>query len=178
MSDNTPAEKFSVKEIVFDDLERELAVTRKVLERCPAKHFEWKPHPKSMSLGRLAFHVAELPEWMRVTIDQDDLDTAAAPRPPAEIKDLDQLLARFETNVVALKAAVARFDTARLGQPWSMRNGAQIVVTRPRLMVYRVWCLNHLIHHRAQLCVYLRLLDVPVPTVYFNTADDPAWVFE
>jgi uncharacterized damage-inducible protein DinB len=165
-------------EAVFGDLERELAVTRKVLERCPPEHYDWKPHVKSMSLGRLAVHVADLPDWMRVTIGQDELDTASAPRPPAEVKTLDDLMLRFEKNVVALREAVARFDMAKLNDPWSMRNGAQVVVTRPRLMVYRVWCINHLVHHRAQLCVYLRLLNVPVPTVYFNTADDPAWVFE
>jgi uncharacterized damage-inducible protein DinB len=167
-----------LKEIAFGDLERELKVTRTVLERLPEEHYAWKPHEKSMSLGKLALHVAELPDWTRVTIAQDELDAASAPRPPSELKDRAELLARFDRHVAALREAVEKFDVANLNKPWSMRNGSKVMVTRPRAMVYRVWCLNHMIHHRAQLCLYLRLLNVPVPTVYFNSADDPTWVFE
>jgi uncharacterized damage-inducible protein DinB len=167
----------SLKEIAFGDLERELAVTRTVLERLPQEHYEWTPHEKSMNLGRLALHVATLPDWIRVTIGQDELDVASAPRPPAKLKDRAELLARFDRNVIALRQVVEEFDAANLNQPWTMRNGQQIMVARPRATVYRIWCLNHLIHHRGQLCLYLRLLNVPVPTVYFNTADDPTWVF-
>lgn len=171
---NTP----NLKDVVFGDLERELKVTRTVLERLPAEHYGWKPHEKSMTLMQLALHVADLPDWIRVTLAQDDLDMASAPRPPAEVKDSAELLARFDKNVAALREAVAKFDVAKLNRPWTMRNGAEVVVSRPRAVVYRVWCVNHMIHHRAQLCLYLRLLNVPVPTVYFNTADDPTWVFE
>jgi uncharacterized damage-inducible protein DinB len=168
----------SLKEIVFGDLERELAVTRTVLERLPQEHYGWKPHEKSMSLGRLALHVADLPDWIRLAIAQDELDAADAPPPPEELQDRKVLLARFDRNVAALREAVARFDVADLNRPWTMRSGPQVLVTRPRATVYRVWCVNHMIHHRAQLCLYLRLLNVPVPTMYFNTADDPTWVFE
>jgi uncharacterized damage-inducible protein DinB len=168
----------SLKEIVYGDLERELKVTRTVLERLPAEHYGWKPHEKSMTLARLALHVADIPDWMRVTLAQDDLDMGSAPRPPAELKDSAELLGRFDKNVVALRDAVAKFDIANLNKPWTMRNGEEVIVSRPRATVYRVWCMNHMIHHRAQLCLYLRLLNVPVPTVYFNTADDPSWVFE
>ena len=94
------------------------------------------------------------------------------------MNDSAELLGRFDRNVVALREAVARFDMANFNRPWTMRNGQQVMVTRPRATVYRVWCMNHMIHHRAQLCLYLRLLNVPVPTVYFNTADDPTWVFD
>jgi uncharacterized damage-inducible protein DinB len=167
-----------LNETVFGDLERELTVTRKVLERCPQEHYSWKPHPKSMSLGQMAVHVADMPEWMRATIGQDELDSSKAPRAPSELRTCDDLLLRYERNVVALREAVAKFDMANLNTPWSMRNGAQVVVTRPRILVYRIWCINHMIHHRAQLCVYLRLLNVPVPRVYFNTADEPAFVYE
>jgi len=167
-----------LREIALVDLERELKVTRPVLERLPEEHYDWKPHEKSMSLGQLALHVAELPDWIRVTIDRDELNVADAPRAPKTLKDRSELLARFDRHVAALREAVARFDVKVLNKSWSMRNGEQIMVTKPRAMVYRVWCVNHLIHHRAQLCLYLRLLNVPVPTVYFNTADDPTWVFE
>jgi len=167
----------TLKQIAFGDLERELAVTRTVLERLPEQHYGWKPHEKSMSLGQLALHVAELPEWARVTIGQDELDAATAPRPPDKLKDRAQLLDRFDGHVAGLREAVEKFDAANLNRDWTMRNGKQVMVTKPRATVYRVWCMNHLIHHRAQLCLYLRLLNVPVPTVYFNTADDPTWVF-
>jgi uncharacterized damage-inducible protein DinB len=168
----------TLKEIAFGDLERELAVTRRVLQRLPEEHYDWKPHEKSMSLGQLALHVAELPEWARVTIGQDELDAASAPRPPKTLKDRAELLERFDRHVAALRAVVEKFDAADLNRDWTMRNGTQVIVTKPRATVYRVWCLNHLIHHRGQLCLYLRLLNVPVPTVYFNSADDPTWVFD
>lgn len=167
----------SPKDLAFGDLERELAVTRTVLERVPEAHFTWRPHEKSMSLGSLALHVADMPGWITATIDRDELDTADAPRPPAELKTRQELLDRFDRNVAAARAAVGRFDMANYDKPWSMRNGEQVIVTRPRSLVYRIWCANHLVHHRGQLCLYLRLLNVPVPTVYFNTADDPTWVF-
>ncbi len=168
----------TLKEIAFGDLERELKVTRAVLDRLPPEHYAWKPHEKSMTLGKLALHVTDLPDWMRVTIAQDELDAATAPRSPAELKDRAELLARFDRHAAALREAVDQFDIANLNKPWSMRNGQKVMVTRPRAMVYRVWCLNHMIHHRAQLCLYLRLLNVPVPAVYFNSADEPNWVFE
>jgi uncharacterized damage-inducible protein DinB len=168
----------SLKEAVFSDLERELVVTRSVLDRLPEQHYGWKPHEKSMSLGKLAMHVAHLPEWIRVTLAQDELDAASSPRPPADVKDRAELLSRFDGHVAGLRQVVERFDAAALGRPWTMRRGEQVMVSKPRITVYRIWCLNHLIHHRGQLCLYLRLLNIPVPTVYFNTADDPTWIFE
>jgi uncharacterized damage-inducible protein DinB len=168
----------SLKDVAFGDLERELTVTRRVLEALPEEKFGWTPHEKSMTVARLASHVADLPQWIQMTLAQDELDMAAMPPPPPPSPNRKELLERFDRQVAALREAVARFDMANFNKPWSMRQGQEVVVTRPRATVYRVWCLNHMIHHRAQLCLYLRLLNVPVPTVYFNTADDPAWVFE
>jgi len=167
----------SLKEVIFGDLEREIAVTRKVLERLPAEHFDWRPHEKSMTLGRLAVHVADMPDWIRGTLASDEFDAADAPRPPEKLKDNSELLARFDKNVAAMREAVAKFDVANWDNAWTMRQGEQVFVSRPRPIVYRVWSVNHMIHHRGQLCLYLRLLNVPVPTVYFNTSDDPTWVF-
>jgi uncharacterized damage-inducible protein DinB len=112
------------------------------------------------------------------TLAADELDTASAPRMPREYKDVPELLGHFDKGVVQLREAVARFDMADWEKPWSMRNGEQVIVTKPRPFVWRVWCVNHMVHHRGQLALYLRLLDVPVPTIYFNTADDPKFVFE
>jgi len=174
MKSDTP----SAKDSIFFDLERELAMTRKVLERLPEKQYAWKPHVKSMSLGQLAIHVATLPDWIRASLIGDSLDAASAPRPPSQVSGQKELLKIFDTNADALRAAVKDFDPAKYFDTWSFRRGEQIMTSKPRATVYRVWCLNHLIHHRGQLCVYLRLLDVPVPAVYFNSADEQAWVFE
>jgi uncharacterized damage-inducible protein DinB len=168
----------ALKEAIFGDLERELRVTRTVLERVPAEHFGWRPHQKSMTLLQLGQHVAYMPDWIRATFAADELDAGSAPRPPAEMNGTPELLAHFDRNAAAMREAIARFDMANWERDWTMRNGAQVIVARPRPMVYRLWCVNHMVHHRGQLCLYLRLLDVPVPTVYFNTADDPNWVFE
>ncbi len=168
----------SLKDLIFGDLEREIAVTRKVLERLPAAHFDWRPHEKSMTLGRLGVHVADMPDWIRATVAADELDAANAPRPPEKLTDNAELLARFDRNVTAMREAVAKFDVANWERTWTMRRGEQVIVTRPRPVVYRVWSVNHMVHHRGQLCLYLRVLNVAVPTVYFNTADDTTWVFE
>ena len=173
MNSNPP----SAKEIIFWDLERELAVTRKVLESLPEAHFAWKPHQKSMSLAKLALHVATLPDWARGAIAENGLDAATAPQPPSDLKNRNDLLDLFDRSAAALREAAGRFDAGEYGQTWTMRNGQQVMTSQPRATVYRVWCMNHLIHHRGQLCLYLRLLNIPVPTVYFNTADDPTWVF-
>jgi uncharacterized damage-inducible protein DinB len=163
---------------MFGDLERELTVTRKVLAAIPIDKFDWKVHEKSMSLGQLALHVATLPEWAKDSLATDVLDFATAPRPPKRVTDSAELLKIFDDRAVALRAAVAAFDPAGWDATWTMKNGDHVFTSQPRSKVYRIWSLNHLVHHRAQLCVYLRLLNVPVPTVYFNTADDQTWVFE
>src|SRR5271165_6045431 len=118
MSANSP----TGKEIIFWDLERELAVTRKVIERLPEEQFAWKPHEKSMSLGKLALHVATLPDWARGAIGEDGLDAATAPRPPSNLKTQKDLLDFFDRNVAALRQAVGRFDPAEFGHTWTMRN--------------------------------------------------------
>ena len=173
-----PSDLETLKTAVFGDLERELEVTRKVLAALPEGQKGWKPHDKSMSLERLALHVATLPGWCRVTLAADQLDFASAPRPPESFKDVAELLALFDKQVVELREAVANFDMTQWHNPWTLRNGTQVIVTKPRPFVYRVWNLNHLVHHRGQLALYLRLLNVPVPTIYFNTADNPEFNFE
>jgi uncharacterized damage-inducible protein DinB len=166
------------KALVFGDVEREMAVTRRVLEALPAEHFAWKPHEKSMSLMGLGLHVATLPGWLRDSLKADVLDFAEAPRPPASVASTAELVALFDETAASMRAALAAFDMANWEKTWTMKNGGQVFTAQPRPKVARVWCMNHLVHHRGQLCLYLRLLNVPVPTVYFNTADDPTWMFE
>lgn len=166
------------KSIAFSDIERELKVTRDVLAALPAANLEWKTHAKSMSIGALASHVADMPAWMRGTLVSDELDFANAPRSPGAPFSKDEILARFDRQAAELRTAIAGFDMSRWFGTWTMRNGAQVIVAKDRPTAFRVWSANHMVHHRAQLCVYLRLLDLPVPTVYFNTADDKMMKFE
>ena len=167
-----------LKEVAFGDVEREVAVTRRVLERLPEAKFDWKVHEKSMSLGRLAMHVANLLQWSIDTLTRDGLDMGSTPPMRDVPTSLADVLATFDRNAAALKEAFARTDDAALMKSWSLRQGTQVIYSAPRATVLRTWCISHLVHHRAQLCVYLRILGVAVPAVYFNSSDEPEWVFE
>ncbi len=162
----------------FGDIERELTVTRRVLERLPEAKFGWKPHEKSMPLGRLVMHVANLVDWATGTLATDGFDMQSPPKMRQEPTGLADVLETFDRNVAALREAMSRTTDERLAAQWTLRNGEQILYQRDRATVLRVWCLSHLVHHRGQLCLLLRLLDVPVPAVYFNSADEPEWKFE
>ena len=168
----------SLKDLAFGDIERELAVTRRVLERLPEEKFAWKPHEKSMSLGGLAMHVANLAHWMLDTLQRDALDMQNPPPLRNDPKNLADILETFDQHANKVNAALAAIDDKSLSATWSLRNGDEVLYRNSRATVLRVWCVSHMIHHRAQLCVLLRLLDVPVPAVYFNSADEPQWVFE
>jgi uncharacterized damage-inducible protein DinB len=170
--------ELSGKALALIDVEREIAVTRKVLQRLPAGQLGWQVHPKSMNLGRLAMHVVNLLQWSIDTLERDGLDMATTPPMRDEPVDVVDILRTFDQKAAALRAALARLDEAALSRPWTLRHGDQVIFAESRAKILRVWCLNHLVHHRAQLCVYLRLLNVPVPAVYFNSADEPEWVFE
>jgi uncharacterized damage-inducible protein DinB len=168
----------SLKDLAFGDLQREFDATRRVLERLPEEHFGWKPHEKSMALGRLAMHVATLPQWMLTTIEQDGLDFASPPKIRTEPENRADLLKTFDDNAKAVTAAMQKIDDATLQQTWTLRNGPQVLHQQTKAMILRVWCISHLINHRGQLCLYLRLLNIPVPAVYFNSADEPDWRFD
>jgi uncharacterized damage-inducible protein DinB len=163
----------SCKDIAFGDLERELETTRRVLERLPEAHYAWKPHVKSMSLGDLAAHVANLLTWQSSILQTDEFDLGAPPPPIRGPANREELLRRFEENAAAVRRALEQTDDAALVRPWTLRHGAQVLFTWPKATVMRVMGLSHLLHHRGQLCVYLRLLDVPVPAVYGPSADEP-----
>jgi uncharacterized damage-inducible protein DinB len=166
-----------LKDAALIDLDRELAVTRRVLERLPEEKFDWKPHAKSMSLGQLSSHVVNLLGWARDTLDRDVLDLATI-KPPAELKTRSKMLETFDELTGVVKQSLAKLDDESLTRTWTLQRGENIMHSAPRITILRLWCLNHLIHHRGQLCVLLRLLDVPVPVIYFNSADEPAWSFD
>src|SRR5438876_1180105 len=150
----------AINQALLPEFDMEMANTRKTLERIPEDKLGWKPHEKSMTLGRLAGHVAEMPGWTPPTIFQDSLDIAPAGSPPYQgmtATSRDQALAEFDKNVAAARAAIAGATDENLMKPWSLLKTGQTMFTMPKIAVIRSMVMNHLIHHRAQLGVYLRL---------------------
>ncbi|MBI4602395.1 MAG: DinB family protein [Planctomycetes bacterium] len=161
---------------LLPELDHEMASTRKLLDRLPETKLSWKPHPKSMSLGQLATHIAEIPGWAKAITAADSFDLAPpggrAYAPPVDATRGD-VLRRFDGNVREAQAAIAVLDDAAAMRPWSLLKGGHAFFTLPKVAVLRSMLFGHAIHHRGQLTVYLRLLDVPVPSVYGPTADEP-----
>jgi uncharacterized damage-inducible protein DinB len=165
----------AINQALLPEFEHEMATTRKALERVPEDRFAWKPHPKSMTLGRLASHVAEIPGWGLMTVEKDSVDIAPPGAPPPTGTNLGsrkEILELFDKNVAAARSAVAGASDEHLMKPWSLLSGGKTVLSMPRVAVWRSFVMNHLIHHRAQLGVYLRLNDVAVPSTYGPSADE------
>ena len=160
---------------LLPEWDNEMASTRKTLERVPHEKFDWKPHEKSMAMGGLATHLSNIPTWVLYTIDQDSLDLAPQgnPLPPAELpQSTADLLTTFDINRANARSAIAGVSDADLFKPWTLMNNGNTLLTLPKIAVLRSFVMNHLIHHRAQLGVYLRLNDIPVPSVYGPSADE------
>jgi uncharacterized damage-inducible protein DinB len=160
----------SMSETFLPEFDQEMAVTRRLLERVPTDKGPWKPHPRSFSLGHLAQLVSSMPGWITLALRDTRLDLSAAP--PYSYETTDALVARFDQNVKEARAALAGAHDADFMVPWSLTAGERVLFTMPRVAVVRQ-NLNHLIHHRGQLSVYLRLVDVPLPSIYGPTADEP-----
>jgi uncharacterized damage-inducible protein DinB len=161
--------------MLLPEFDNEMALTRKTLERVPEDKFAWKPHEKSMTLGKLASHVAEVPSWLPYTLEMDSFDVAPPGQPPFQPADLptrQAILEYFDKNVAAARAALAKVSDEALGRNWSLLRGGAPIFTMPRGAVLRGMILNHNVHHRAQLGVYLRMNDVPVPAIYGPSADE------
>lgn len=157
---------------LYADLDLELAATRRVLERVPYEHWDWKPHPKSFSLGRLATHLAELPRFAEAIATSDELDMAKSPMPPSAVGSTAELVALFDERAATMRKVVASMDDATLAGHWKLRMGDAVFLDAPRSLLLRQHGISHPVHHRAQLTVYLRLLDIPVPGLYGPSADD------
>jgi uncharacterized damage-inducible protein DinB len=160
-----------IAQMMLPEFEQEMASTRKLLECVPEEHYGWKPHEKSMTLARLAGHVAEMPGWAVVTIAQDKLELTPGMSPTTATAK-DQILSVFDKNVTDARAALTSATDEHLMQPWSLVVAGHTAFTLPRVAVLRGMVMNHLIHHRAQLGVYLRLLNVNIPGMYGPSADD------
>ena len=163
----------SINEAFIQELENEAKATRKLLERVPLDKADWKPHPKSTALGNLATHIAEIPGWTVSTLEQDELDFAKFDYKPTVVSSTAELVKILDENVGKAKKSLERARDEVFMKPWTMRNGETIYFTMPKITVLRNFSYNHWYHHRAQLGVYLRLLDVPIPYIYGPTADEP-----
>ena len=161
----------STTQKLLKELERESATTRKMLERVPEDKYDWRPHPKSMSMRQLATHVAELPSWVSMTLTTDELDFATSPYDPKLVNNNKELLTYFEDSLANGAASLAKAKDDDLLPDWTLRNGDQIYSVESKGDVIRMsYC--QIVHHRAQLGVYLRLLDVPIPGSYGPSADE------
>jgi uncharacterized damage-inducible protein DinB len=163
----------SIAETILPELDHEMQVTRTLLERVPESDPEWKPHPKSMALGRLATHIAELLGWVDITFQQTELDFSKGGYKPTSFTTTADLLAMFDAKLKSARAVLAATPDEAMMVPWTLRNGEHVIFTQPRIGVLRAFVLSHMIHHRGQLSVYLRLNDVPLPSIYGPTADSP-----
>jgi uncharacterized damage-inducible protein DinB len=158
---------------LLSELERESASTARMLERVPREKFEWRPHAKSMSLGQLAWHIATIPQTIGRLVAAGEFDVVNA-RPAGQPAADADLVGEYQRNVQALRAQVGGFDDDAAKAPFKLRRGEQVLQTIPKIAVLRNIFMNHSIHHRGQLSVYLRLLDVPVPAMYGTSADETA----
>ncbi len=155
--------------IPLSEFDQEMASTRKLLERVPSAKGTWKPHEKSFALGHLAQLVAWMPGWIATSLHEPHIDLAQSTG--YRFESTEALLREFDKNVRDAREALGSVTGARLDEPWSLRHGEHVLFTAPRGEVVRQH-LNHLIHHRGQLTVYVRLVDVPVPSIYGPTADE------
>ena len=165
----------TIGESMLPEFDQEAAGTRRTLERVPEDRFDWKPHPKSGSMVWLAGHLANVPSWAVLTVNQDSLDLMPGGKrldPPPRPAHVAELVATFDGHVAAARAAIAGASDADLLASWSLLQNGVTVMKMPKLAVLRSFVFNHLIHHRAQLGVYLRLNDVPVPSLYGPSADE------
>jgi uncharacterized damage-inducible protein DinB len=162
----------SICESLAAELRQEAKTTRRILERVPEGSFDWQPHEKSMSLGRLAGHVAELPSLIAPALTQDELNFASGAYKPFVPTSNAELLERFDETVNSAVELLSGQTDERLNESWRLGSGDQTFFTGPRAVAVRVLALNHVVHHRGQLSVYLRLLGVPVPSIYGPSADE------
>jgi uncharacterized damage-inducible protein DinB len=164
----------AIKDALLPEFDHEMGTTRRLLERTPEADFAWKPHAKSMSLGQLSGHVANIPHWLRAIVDNSVFDVSTAGddvRPPLPVST-SGLIAAFDARVAEARAGIVATGDEAMLQPWTFKQGDHVIFTMPRVSAIRSFVLNHLIHHRGQLSVYLRLRDVPLPSIYGPTADE------
>ena len=163
----------SLNEPILSEFQQEAKTTRKLLERIPQDALAWKPHSKSMTMERLAVHIAELYGWPSVILTSNELDFSKMDYKPPQIGNISDLLEFFDKSIAGALDLLKNQTDEQLLRPWKLQAGEKIFFELPRLAVIRSMVLNHTIHHRGQLSVYLRLRDVPLPSIYGPSADEP-----
>jgi uncharacterized damage-inducible protein DinB len=164
----------AITDALLPEFDHEMATTRRLLDRVPEAKFGWKPHERSMTLGQLSGHLANIPFWCTATLRAESLDLAtlgddARPKSPVS---REALLKEFDEKVATARARLAGSTDPQLLAPWTLKSGDQEFFTMPRITAIRSFVMNHSIHHRGQLSVYLRLNDIPLPPIYGPTADE------
>ena len=160
----------TIAEMLLAEFEQESRTTRKFMERLPEDKLTWKPHQKSYSLGQLALHIANIPGSVAAAASQDSFEFPTTPQP--EAKSRQEVLDAFAQSLAAARELLNQMDDSRVMSTWNLTSGGNVVMSIPRIAFIRTILLNHTYHHRGQLSVYLRLLDIPVPAVYGPTADE------
>lgn len=164
----------SIKDAILPEFDHEMATTRKLLERIPDSELGWKPHHKSFSMGELASHIAQIPGWAGAIVDKPSFDLADSGEDakPKQAPSRAQAVAEFDRSVAEARAKISAKSDAELMAMWSLKRGGTEMFSAPALVALKSFILNHTIHHRGQLSVYLRLRDVPVPSIYGPSADE------
>ncbi len=167
----------AISDALLPEFDHEMANTRKTLERVPDDKLGWKPHEKSGTMAWLATHLVTIPQWTGTILEKEAFDVAppgSPPPQPALAQSRKEVLETFDKSVAAARAAISGASDGQLTKPWTLLSGGKTVFTLPRIAVLRSFIMNHSIHHRAQLGVYLRLNNVPVPAIYGPSADEGA----
>jgi uncharacterized damage-inducible protein DinB len=163
----------AIRDALLPEFDHEMGTTRRLLERTPEAEFGWKPHDKSFSLGQLAGHIANIPHWCDAILQNTVFDVATVGDTRAKVPDsVASLLSQFDKSVANARAGLAATGDPEMLTPWTFKRGDHVVFTLPRVAALRSFIMNHLIHHRGQFSVYLRLKNVPVPAMYGPSADE------
>ena len=161
----------AIKDALLAEYDHEIGTTRRLLERVPDGALAWKPHAKSMSLGGLSTHLANIPEWAGVLLNESSFDLAGGPPNLEEATSRAAILEKFDASTRQARRAMDKSD-AEYQALWTLKRGGQVMFSMPRIAAFRSFVLSHMIHHRGQLSVYLRLNNVPVPSIYGPSADE------
>jgi len=166
----------AIKDVLLPEYDHEMATARKLLERVPMTDAQWKPHEKSMSLGQLATHLVEIPGWGGSIIGSSSVDLAANPEfEHPTFHTNEALLSAFDRNVSTTRDLIASRSDAEMMETWTLKHGDKVLMSLPKAGVLRSFLMNHLIHHRGQLSVYIRLKNIPVPSIYGPSADEQSF---
>jgi len=162
----------SERDSLLPEFDQEVAATRRVLERVPDRALDWRPHPKSFNLGELATHLSRIPHWGTLILTREAYDLATSGPRGSALPSAAAVLEQFDANVREVRKTLVEMTEGQLLQPWQLRRGDRVVMSVPKVSAVRGFVVRHLVHHRGQMTVYLRMNEVPLPPLYGPTADE------